>query len=109
MQKEEYLTEITREALIQEIREVYNKLRYKIENQRIKSPENEKIRNIQYKILISMARTMNDLLRDQQLDEIKNELELFKQLLNNPNSVPMAINNANDSKVKLLVSKIEEL
>jgi len=101
-----YLKQIDRDALLEELAENYNFIKRKITEGRIKNIAAEKVRVQYIKALIQITNSMNLILKDKELDLIKKELELLKELLNETNSVPIAIN-SNDEKIQLLVNKIE--
>lgn len=83
--------------------ENYNELREKIANGRVKNPENEKIKIQQYKILISMVRAINDIMKDKEVSEIKEEVKNLKEAIN---STPIVVKDNHSNKLDELAIKI---
>ncbi|BBL62641.1 plasmid mobilization relaxosome protein MobC [Methanobrevibacter arboriphilus] len=80
----EYIKEITRENILEELKTSYNTLKNKLINGRIKDNEKEKIRIQQYKVLNQIAKTMNDILKQKELDEMQEEIKEIKEAIQKP-------------------------
>ncbi len=80
----EYIKEITRENILEELKTSYNTLKNKLINGRIKDNEKEKIRIQQYKVLNQIAKTMNDILKQKELAEMQEEIKEIKEAIQKP-------------------------
>jgi len=59
-----------RDEMIASVDAVIEEVQYKIENGRVRSPENEKVRVKQYRALGYLLRTKRKILRDKELEEM---------------------------------------
>lgn len=73
----------SRERLLAKLDEVIDFLHKKAIQGRIKNPENEKVRIQWFKALTYACSIYNQIKRDVELDEVKEDMEEIKQILKN--------------------------
>ena len=96
MENNNYLNNVDRTQILQELQDIFIELKQKLENSRVKNVENEKIKIQWYKILVQVSRAMNDIIKDKEDAEIKKELKDLREAIS---SAPVVVKSHESDKL----------